>query len=782
MTKLSLLLALLGLVGCRSPQEATQTIVMIHARGAMGDAIKSVRLQTYALRDDGSVVLAKDEARIAAPVWPVKRTVVPQSATASHHFRLSFTGYDDADNELTNLQIETDIVEGASRYLLVRLDDNCRVEKCDGGVCRAEVAAKGLGATQEEAIKLEWSCVAGGLVPPEMPSSSDGQTNVTGVAGSVATDTPNTQPGGMNGNMPSTMTGAANGGALASAGDAGVVTPPNQTDGKCAPLPCGEHGICTQNDALVKGYECSCEPGWERDATADVCHRNACTDKKGGCEDECTPDELGEAVCACTGPTRWLKGDLKQCAEVREAELLDIGRGSLVRTRPQVAFDSAGNGIVVWTEKSDSGLHTLWSARYRADTKAWELPSRPFLSYATTDAADLHLGVDANGTGLLVWTSTVESKRALWSSRYSNEAFSPFPNRVDLASEGDVLMPALAVDANGDALVTWTDTVYPKSSLRASRFRASAGDFSPMETRLVGEQSFVFGTAVALNGADSGLIAWTEVPVSTYDGGSSLDLQASSAYSRRVGSLSSGDELSSASALLSTSPDIVMDAQGNGVAVWIESSSTDANVLRVMSKSYVPSVGWSSSGRHTLSESGRMWSTPRVARGADGSVFAVWRESPDADAASSSMQGATLFTRGALRIGETFGDPHELGLPSAAAFWGDINTEAWSAESTVTFLDQLQPSWSIAVGPQQVGFVAGASFDNSTTPARRQLWLQRVSDALPASEPILFTDHDSVPGRPSTLKLGLNANGDGAIVWDRQTDDGHYHVYANVLD
>jgi hypothetical protein len=38
-----------------------------------------------------------------------------------------------------------------------------------------------------------------------------------------------------------------------------------------------------------------------------------------------------------------------------------------------------------------------------------------------------------------------------------------------------------------------------------------------------------------------------------------------------------------------------------------------------------------------------------------------------------------------------------------------------------------------------------------------------------------------VPSRPSPLKLGLNANGDGAAVWDRQLQ-GRYHVYANVLE
>jgi hypothetical protein len=63
----------------------------------------------------------------------------------------------------------------------------------------------------------------------------------------------------------------------------------------------------------------------------------------------------------------------------------------------------------------------------------------------------------------------------------------------------------------------------------------------------------------------------------------------------------------------------------------------------------------------------------------------------------------------------------------------------------------------------------------------RTLWLQRIAPNAGPTELIPLTDSDTVPSRPSPVKLGMNANGDGAVVWDQQVD-GRYHVFVNLLD
>ena len=84
------------------------------------------------------------------------------------------------------------------------------------------------------------------------------------------------------------------------------------------------------------------------------------------------------------------------------------------------------------------------------------------------------------------------------------------------------------------------------------------------------------------------------------------------------------------------------------------------------------------------------------------------------------------------------------------------------------------------MGPNQAGFVVGAAYNTSSSPTQRELWLQRVGSKQEPDRPIRFTQADSVPARPSAPKLGMNANGDGAVVWDRQIG-GHYYVFVSLL-
>jgi hypothetical protein len=305
-----------------------------------------------------------------------------------------------------------------------------------------------------------------------------------------------------------------------------------------------------------------------------------------------------------------------------------------------------------------------------------------------------------------------------------------------------------------------------------------------MDSILERSNAFVLGTSVAVNSPSSGLVAWTDVPINTNaDGGAFPDFSDWNAFNSLVnGQLGRGIGFTGPD-YRSTSPDIAMDAQGNALGVWVQALKDQPPPLKVVVGSYVPGEGWASRSPQTLSERGGAFSAPRIAMGSDGSAFAAWRETTASESSTTmTMPRSALFhTYGALRTANEFGPAYELGRPSQMAYWNDIDAQALTPETIVTFLDQLQPAWSIAVGPNHTGFIAGASFRSSVTPARRELWLQRIGPDQEPAQLIPLSSSDTVPSRPSPVKLSLNANGDGAVVWDRQID-GLYHVYANLLD
>ena len=772
MKKLSLLLTLFCLIGCRAPQEATQTIIRVRATDTMQARIKQVKTQIVALPKE-NVVNSSDPV---TPSWPMKWTLVPKSASSDHRFKFSFTGMDEAGATVTQLDIQAEIVEGASRYLYILLSDDCLTTHCEGGVCRKVVGAAELRTSADQAAALELSCMGGALAEP--PSEKPGED----VADNTADDTkPPTQTQTTTGSA--MMAGAAAPGGnnipvgSASKPDSGTVAPPSTT-GECSNNPCAPNGTCRLNSALPKKYECACEAGFEPDDTGATCvARNDCNKDNGGCEDHCEHDSLGQANCTCTAADSWIKSDGKNCGKAQQELELSMSTGSVDRTRPQVAFDPLGNGVVAWTETNDAGVHSLWTARYDANTKSWQMPTGPFLRY-TNEAADLHLALDANGSGVLIWTATVETHRQLWSAIYHNNKFELPPVPIAVETDGDALMPSLALDPNGDGLVVWTHAVYPKSTLNVATYNVSSATFSRMENMVDGYDSFVFGTSVALNSAVGGLVAWTRVPVNmTADGGIDVQFMSASAVNTRVAGVVNPGETFMRSTYPSSSPDVVLDSQGKGFAVWLQATSATGEQLNVVSREYVPNVGWSKYPTQTLSERGGVWSVPRIVMGPDGSAFSTWRESVGTPAATGPT---ALLTRGALRTADKFGTAYELGLPSDVTTWNDVDPMALTPESAVTFIDGFQPNWTTAVGPDHTGFIAGASFVAGTPPTR-QLWMQRMAADQAPSDSVLLGSTDSVPNRPSPVKLGLNANGDGAVVWDRQID-GHYHVFVSLLD
>jgi hypothetical protein len=781
MKNLSLLLTLLCLWGCRSPKDPSQTIIRISPSAEMQAKITTITTQVIALPSNEVIVEETPEPA----KWPVKRTFVAETASASHEFLFLFVGLDENNEPVAKVDVRAEIVEGASRYLYILLSDRCAVANCVDEVCKPNGVAAALRTSPAQAQALEWTCGDALTQPPPTAGPGDMQSS-GGDPDGGRSNTPTGQSQTMTGGMAGAgggSTPAANGGN--GAPDSGTVATP-ATDGACLNVSCGK-GFCSLNAAKDSGYECVCNTGFVPDEAGSSCiPRNDCVQKdNGGCEDLCVPNEVGEAQCACEGPNRWLKGDRKQCAELkpeREEELSTSG-GSVRRTRPQVAFDEMGNGIVAWTETSAENRHTLWSARYRADTKVWEKPTAPWQPYAP-EAADLHLALDANGGGLLVWTATVNGRRQLYGTRYRDNAFSAVRvQEVDSTSDGDALMPSLAVDPLGDGLVAWTDTNLPKGTLRVARYNVSSDAFSPMPMAMTtpSGDNLVFSSSVAVNSMSNGLVAWTAVPVEMVgDAGPLPSFDQAKLFGMLIGSGSGQPgESFGENPKLSSNPDVVLGPQGNGMAVWVQ--GPDNTALSVVAKPYVPDADWTNQPLQTLSERGDRFSLPRVAIGADGTSFAAWRESTQPAGGDAAPEIGPRLMFGAMRVGDTFAAARELGLPSDLVTWSDVDLAALTPESLVTLFEFVQPSWAVAVGPQQTGFLAGTAYDSSVTPFTRQLWFQRVSADNEPTEVMVFTASDSVPSRPSPLKLGLNANGDGALVWDRQ-ENGQFRVYANVID
>ncbi len=283
---------------------------------------------------------------------------------------------------------------------------------------------------------------------------------------------------------------------------------------------------------------------------------------------------------------------------------------------PQVAVDSDGNAVAVWV-----GTEGIRSARRRAGS-AWSTPVTISARWRT--ASDPQVAIDSKGNALVVWTrhGRIESasRRAAraWSAPVDIAAAGPFPPRV-------------AIDSKGDAVVVWTleDGGVQSASRPAGGAWSAPVTLSATASRLANPQ-------VAVDSKGDAVVVWT-----LEDGG----VQSAS---RPAGGAWSAPVTLSATAQRLTNPQVAVDPKGDAVAVW--SLFDSPNGFTVKSAQRLAGGAWSAPV--SLPAAGD-FSDPhaRLSIDSQGDAVAVWRGPDGIQSARRPAGGAwstavSLFGRG----------------------------------------------------------------------------------------------------------------------------------------
>lgn len=230
---------------------------------------------------------------------------------------------------------------------------------------------------------------------------------------------------------------------------------------------------------------------------------------------------------------------------------LDISKsGSDSSQIPQVAVDSAGNAVAVWSR--NNGSFTIIQAASLPFGGKWS--TSVDISPTNKDSFGPQVGVDASGNAVAVWTEVV--------NQIIQGATLPFGGSwtvpVNISSASDLSnVPILAVDPIGNAVATWTALSGGNFFIQASTL-PSGGNWSlPVNISSAGFVSLEsevnvdkFGNAIAL---------WIE-PIGS-------DIFIVSASLPFGGCWSAPVTISSVGGL-AFDPKVAFDAAGNAIAVW----------------------------------------------------------------------------------------------------------------------------------------------------------------------------------------------------------------------
>jgi hypothetical protein len=176
---------------------------------------------------------------------------------------------------------------------------------------------------------------------------------------------------------------------------------------------------------------------------------------------------------------------------------------------PQVAFDAAGNALVVWGDISGSSRRIV-SRRYNMSV-GWEAIETLIEVPADTDSIDeLHLAMNPGGNAVLVWMRAGNSGFDIWADLFSpGDGWTKSPVRI---SDGttDSQFPAVAVNSTGNAVVVWRGDHGTKMNIGATRYSPDAGWSAPKVISTDRNKVYADNPGVGMDAQGNALAVWQE--------------------------------------------------------------------------------------------------------------------------------------------------------------------------------------------------------------------------------------------------------------------------------
>lgn len=240
---------------------------------------------------------------------------------------------------------------------------------------------------------------------------------------------------------------------------------------------------------------------------------------------------------------------------------------------PQVKMDAEGNAIGLWMQitRSTSGVV---ANRYDASTGRWGTPVS--ISQETSYVDSASMAIDASGNAIVVCSQANDSGRAIVARRYSAVSGTWSAATVIGSGSHEEAYPRVAMDAVGNAIAVWqlpngakvegAMGYFVTGDIVATRYDASKGTWSLPAVIDAGNRRGLY-PRIVMDASGNAIAAWTRLNGSTSAGQNDIVVNH---YSAATGVWGTAAAINSAPGLVSA--EIAMDASGNAVAAWSQSS------------------------------------------------------------------------------------------------------------------------------------------------------------------------------------------------------------------
>ena len=290
-----------------------------------------------------------------------------------------------------------------------------------------------------------------------------------------------------------------------------------------------------------------------------------------------------------------------------------------------VAMDGAGNAIAVWERHEFPS-----SIDYARFTPGGGWGGATALENSAGMARFPGIAASSNGTVVAAWIQT-DVEPSVYARRFVPAAGWGAITRIDSAIDGlDANHPRVAMKTAGRAAVSW---IAESASGTASNLDVyanvvdAAGGWagaSMLAADVVG--SPWVDHSIAIDDLGNAVAAWNGEAAGQIN-----------VYARRIlpgGSPDASTRLLDLSNDPALYPEIGMDANGNGIVVWLQLDGTNKSIYARHLAHRLPSPGcaerWSWGSVHIHQAADRIFQRPRIAMYTGGSAVAAWKTFDDA--------------------------------------------------------------------------------------------------------------------------------------------------------
>jgi hypothetical protein len=249
---------------------------------------------------------------------------------------------------------------------------------------------------------------------------------------------------------------------------------------------------------------------------------------------------------------------------------------------PSVAMDADGDFVVAWNSAAQDGSsYGIYAQRYSAAGAAVGDEFR--VNTFTAEGQDApKVAMDADGNFIITWRSYLQDGSGLgvYAQRYDAEGAAVGEEfRVNSTTEGHQEDPSVAMDADGDFVVTWMSSRPGSSDVFAQRYTAD-GAAAGGEMHVSNPVRPAGAATVDMNAAGDFVIAWR----SGLEGSSGYGI-----YARRY--TSAGDPIldqlgvSAPPNNFPANPAIAVEANGDFVTAW-DNSSQFGGATDILARKY----------------------------------------------------------------------------------------------------------------------------------------------------------------------------------------------------